>query len=75
MASLESKDIVPLDDIDRLNIRDNLKLAEEEYERNNKKNQVLESLDKAYKSSVKKLEELKERHMDVSLLEQNCFPL
>lgn len=54
-----------MDDIDRLNTRDNLKLAEEDEERN-KKNQVLETLDRAYKSSVKKVEHLMERHMDVS---------
>lgn len=65
LAFLESKETVPLDDIDRLNTRDNLKLAEEDEERN-KKNQVLDTLDRAYKSSVKKVEHLMERHMDVS---------
>ncbi|XP_050693547.1 dnaJ homolog subfamily C member 13-like isoform X2 [Eriocheir sinensis] len=63
LAFLESKETVPLDDIDRLNTRDNLKLAEEDEERN-KKNQVLDTLDRAYKTSVKKVEHLMERHMD-----------
>ncbi|KAK3858864.1 hypothetical protein Pcinc_034976 [Petrolisthes cinctipes] len=63
LAFLESKDTVPLDDIDRLNIRDNLKAAEEDEERN-KKNQMLETLDRAYKTSVKKVENLMEKHMD-----------
>lgn len=64
LAFLESKDTVPLDDIDRLNTRDNLKIAEEDEK--NKKNQVLDTLDRAYKSSVKKVEHLMEKHMDVS---------
>ncbi|XP_042237903.1 dnaJ homolog subfamily C member 13-like isoform X4 [Homarus americanus] len=63
LAFLESKETVSLDDIDRLNTRDNLKIAEEDEERN-KKNQVLDTLDRAYKSSVKKVEHLVERHMD-----------
>ncbi|KAK8752757.1 hypothetical protein OTU49_007441, partial [Cherax quadricarinatus] len=63
LAFLGSKETVSLDDIDRLNTRDNLKMAEEDEERN-KKNQVLETLDRAYKSSVKKVEHLVERHMD-----------
>ncbi|KAG0721186.1 DnaJ subfamily C member 13 [Chionoecetes opilio] len=62
LAFLDSKDTVPLDDIDRLNIRDNLRLAEEDEK--NKKNQVLDSLDRAYKTSVKKVEHMMERHMD-----------
>ncbi|XP_050693549.1 dnaJ homolog subfamily C member 13-like isoform X4 [Eriocheir sinensis] len=66
LAFLESKETVPLDDIDRLNTRDNLKLAEEDEERN-KKNQVLDTLDRAYKTSVKKVEHLMERHMDFAL--------
>lgn len=65
LAFLDSKEAVPLDDIDRLNTRDNLKMAEEDEERN-KKNQVLDTLDRAYKSSVKKVEHLMEKHMDVS---------
>lgn len=65
LAFLESKDTVPLDDIDRLNTRDNLKIAEEDEK--NKKNQVLDTLDRAYKSSVKKVEHLMEKHMDVAL--------
>lgn len=65
LAFLESKETVPLDDIDRLNTRDNLKIAEDDEERN-KKNQVLETLDRAYKTSVKKVENLVEKHMDVS---------
>lgn len=65
LAFLESKETVSLDDIDRLNTRDNLKMAEEDEEKN-KRNQVLETLDRAYKSSVKKVEHLVERHMDVS---------
>lgn len=67
LAFLESKETVPLDDIDRLNTRDNLKIAEDDEERN-KKNQVLETLDRAYKTSVKKVESLVEKHMDVSKL-------
>ncbi|XP_045611089.2 dnaJ homolog subfamily C member 13 isoform X2 [Procambarus clarkii] len=63
LAFLESKETVSLDDIDRLNTRDNLKMAEDDEEKN-KKNQVLETLDRAYKSSVKKVEHLVERHMD-----------
>ncbi|XP_071522873.1 dnaJ homolog subfamily C member 13 isoform X2 [Panulirus ornatus] len=65
LAFLESKETVPLDDIDRLNTRDNLKMAEDE--ERNKRNQVLETLDRAYKSSVKKVEHLVERHMDFAL--------
>lgn len=42
-------------------------MAEEEEERY-RKNQVLVTLDKAYKTSVKKVEELMERHMDVSII-------
>lgn len=42
-----------------------MKLAEEDEEKN-KKNQVLVTLDKAYKSGVKKVEHLMEKHMDVS---------
>lgn len=66
LAFLESKETVPLDDIDRLNTRDNLKIAEDDEERN-KKNQVLETLDRAYKTSVKKVESLVEKHMDFAL--------
>lgn len=40
-------------------------MAEEDEERN-KKNQVLDTLDRAYKTSVKKVEHLMEKHMDVS---------
>ena len=64
LVFLDSKDTVPLDDIDRLNTRDNLKLAEED--ERNRKNQVLDTLDRAYKTSVKKVEHLMEKHMDVS---------
>ncbi|KAK7077105.1 DnaJ subfamily C member 13 [Halocaridina rubra] len=60
---LESKETVPLDDIDRLNLRDNLKMAEENEERN-RKNQVLETLDRAYKTTARKVESLVEKHMD-----------
>ncbi|KAB7502591.1 DnaJ-like protein subfamily C member 13 [Armadillidium nasatum] len=63
LAALDSRETVPLDDIDRLNTRDNLRMAEEEEERY-RKNQVLVTLDKAYKTSVKKVEEIMERHMD-----------
>ena len=65
LTFLESKETVPLDDIDRLLLRDNIKMAEENEEKN-RRNQVLESLDRAYKTSVKKVESLMERHMDVS---------
>ncbi|XP_068224403.1 dnaJ homolog subfamily C member 13-like [Palaemon carinicauda] len=63
LTVLESKETVPVDDIDRLNMRDNMKMAEENEEKN-RKNQVLESLDRAYKTSVKKVESLVEKHMD-----------
>ena len=65
LAALDSRETVPLDDIDRLNTRDNLKIALEDDEAS-RKNQVMNTINNAYKTSVKKVEKLVERHMDVS---------
>ncbi|XP_076044368.1 receptor mediated endocytosis 8 isoform X2 [Oratosquilla oratoria] len=61
LAYLESEEPVPVDDIDRLNHRDNLKMAEEGEK---KKNKVLETLDRGYKTTMKGVERFVEKHMD-----------
>ena len=62
---MDSRETVPLDDIDRLNTRDNLQIAlDDEAAR---KNQLLNTINQAYKTSVKKVEKLVEKHIDVSI--------
>ncbi|KAF2354993.1 hypothetical protein FHG87_014250 [Trinorchestia longiramus] len=65
LATLESKESVPVDDIDRLNPRDNLAIAAAAEEAAARQGSaVVKAVGKAVKSTAKKVEQLVERHMD-----------